>query len=110
MKLTKQRISVPELKNNKWKVYMMFFSANASICLLMGLIFYNSQTFDLSKQLKLIDNIFFFMFINITFLYSFLSYNLLNTLETSDVIRSYNYLSLKQILVFIMGVQVLCCN
>ena len=110
MKLTNQRISVPELKHNKWKVYMMFLSSIISICSLIGLIAFNKQTLIFSKKLKLVDNIFFFIYINTTFLYSFLSYNLLNNLETIDVLKSYNYLCSKQILVFIMGVQVLCCK
>ena len=106
---SRQRINVPELKQEKWKIYIILVSSIISIASILTMTAFYKETAELTKRLGLVDNILLFFYINCSFIYSLVSFTLLSNIETTEILKSYNYIFTKQILVYIMGVQVLCC-
>ncbi len=106
---TRQRLNVPELNREKWKIYIILVSALISITSILGMTFFYKESAEITKRLGLVDNILLFLYTNSSFLYSAVSFTLLSNIETTEIFKNYNYIFTKQILVYIMGIQVLCC-
>lgn len=108
--MTYQRLSVPSLRNEKWKTYIIQLSSTFSVLSLIGILYYNKEVIDFSKKLKLVDNSLWMCYIVCTYIYCLVTYNLLSKLDVDTEPLCNNYLAIKRFLLCIMSVQCICCK
>lgn len=109
--LLKQRISVPELRKEKWKNYLIIISFITSLLSVFSLLFYNQRTLSLSRiYFKSIDNVFFACFMITTYIYCHMTYMLLSKLNIKEIPKDCNCLYVKKALLVYMSIQILCCK
>ena len=103
--LIKQRISVPELKTEKGKYFVLIFSLLSITFSILVLLFFNKTSiFSTKTYLKLTDNIFFLAYIFSCYIFSVDTYYFLNRIEVSNIPKEGYYLNLKKYLITIMGI------
>lgn len=103
--LIKQRISVPELRSQIWKYFLLVFSLiSISFCLCI-LLFFNSTSLYTSKYLLgLTDNVFFLIYLISLFVFCKISYSFLKKLENPQIPNEKYYLNIKMYLLAVMGI------
>ncbi len=109
--LIRQRISVPELRKEKWRNYLVLISGSTSVLCMITMIFYNNETLKFSKMfIHTVDNIFFSFYIVTTFIYSVMTYLLLEKMNILELPKNCACLLFKKYLIVLMGVQLICCK
>jgi hypothetical protein len=109
--LIKQRISVPELMDQKWRNYLILVSGTTSVLCLITLLFYNEPTLSFSrKYIGCVDNIVFTFYIVSTFIYCTMTYILLAKMNIQELPKDCACLLIKKYLIVFMGIQVCCCK
>lgn len=113
--LIRQRISVPDLIREKWKNNVLYVSALISSASLIGLCFYNEFTLSFSKSIGkiskkgLIDNILFLIYVVSSYIYCLLSFSLFSRINEYNGNNSSSSVTVKLILIILMGMQTLSC-
>jgi hypothetical protein len=108
--LLKQRISVPELIEQKPKNFLMLLTGLISIVSIFTLTLFSKETSYFSKSFGLVDNLFqtFYMISSFTFCY--LSYDLLRKISLNELSGNNKLLIFKNLLLIFMFVQLVCYN
>jgi hypothetical protein len=107
--LIKQRISVPELKSEKWKNYCIILTSTCSVISMFAMTFLGEQTMSLSRNIGLVDNILFLLFMTASFSYCLLSFDLLEKLNIREIPKDCYCILFKRYLITLMAVQLFCC-
>jgi phosphatidylserine synthase len=109
--LIKQRISVPELKKEKWLNYLVLISCSVSILSFITIVYYNEITLYISRNiLGLVDNIFYFIYLICSFIYCLCTYLLLCKMNIKEIPKDCACLLFKKYTTFLMGIQLICCK
>lgn len=106
--LLKQRISVPELIDQKPKNFLMLFTGLVSFVSIFTLTFFSRETSYFSKTFGLVDNIFQLFYMVSSFSFSCLSFDLLRKISFNELPVNYKYLTFKKFLLIFMFVQFVC--
>lgn len=109
--LIRQRISVPELIEERWRNYVITITSSISVVTFISMTYYNQETLNFShKNLRFADNVLFILYMISSFLACFMTFKLLSKLNVREVPKDCCCLIMKKYLIFLMGVQVLCCE
>ena len=103
--LLRQRISVPELKNEKGKYFLLVFSLISISFSTFILIFFQGTSQNATKHFfGLADNIFFLIQLISSFFFCLISYSFILKLQISMVPKESYYLNIKFYLLALMGI------
>jgi len=104
--LIHQRVSVPELKSERWKNALVNVASLVSILSFIGFSFYYEETLEFSKKrLNLVDNVLFPVYMLMSFVYCLMLYVVLNKMSCKEVKKDENYLNAKKYLLIVMTIQ-----
>lgn len=103
--LMRQRISVPELIDQKLKNFFALIFGFISICSCIILTFFYPQTLEFSKYFGLIENIFSLLNMQSSFLFCFLTFEMLKRISFPEYPTDVNYLRCKRLLLIFMFIQ-----
>jgi hypothetical protein len=100
--LVKQRVSVPELSNQKFKNYSILLFAIILISSLIMIFLFNDIAIVFTKNINLIDNIFNIIFMLSAFLFSYYNFEILNRLSLREKPIDYKIIYYKKFILISM--------
>jgi len=107
--LIRQRISVPELTQEKWRNYLILITGATSVFCMISILYYNKETLQFSRNyLGLVDNCLFVVYIFASFTYCYMTYVLLSKMNIREVPKDCSCLMFKKYLMLLMGIQLFC--
>jgi len=108
--LIKQRISVPELKEERWRNYLIIITSCISVFSMISMTYYNKETLKLSRSFGFVDNLMYPVYVLSSFLYCLMTYSLLSKLHDKEMHKTKDscYIKIKMYLIILMGIQVFC--
>lgn len=103
--MIRQRISVPDLIQEKSKIYVILFSSIISVCSMIGMTLYKEKTYSFTKKFTgLADNILFITFLGSSIVICFLSFIILKKIDIFGVQKDSKFLYFKKIIIALMTV------
>lgn len=109
--LIRQRISVPELIEERWRNYIIIITNLFSVVSFIGMTYFSKETLHFShNNLKFVDNVLFLVYMISSFLACYMTFKLLSKLNLKEMPKDSCYLNIKKYLIYLMTVQVLCCK
>jgi hypothetical protein len=106
--LIKQRISVPELVSEKKKNYLLILLSLLIVGLSIGLTFFKNETLNFTFQyFGIIDNILYTLYMLSSLLVCFLSFSILNNIDTIGIPIDQKVVKYKKTILYTMFVNIM---